>query len=414
MVVGIFDLILACFLGILCGTITGIIPGIHVNTVGAFTFAATPLLFNFFSSEFLAVFLLSMSIAHALLEFIPSMLMGVPDESTALSILPGHKMILEGQGKKAIRLTAIGGLGGIIFTVLSLPLSIILLLPTYELLKPYIGLLLLIASIYLLISLNKNLEAIAWSIIIFILSGILGWVMLNAPISSNISLLCTFSGLFGVSTLIYSLDKNSILPKQETVNEIRIDFRILRGVFGGGIAGVLIGFLPGFGPAQGGILAQEISGGNDEKLENFLTSLSALNTSDCLFSLMTIYLMGNARSGIAVYISKILESLGLSHIIFFSFASILAAAISFILCIKLGDFLVERLQYMDYNRLSKLVICFISLFVIIFSLLENAPVHFILLAYVTSIALGLIPHYVGVSKSHLMGVLIVPALAIYL
>jgi len=413
-VVEIFDLILACFLGILCGTITGIIPGIHVNTVGAFTFAATPFLFNFFSPEFLAVFLLSMSIAHALLEFIPSMLFGVPDESTALSILPGHKMILEGEGKKAIRLTAIGGLGGIIFTILALPLSIILLPPTYELLRPYIGLLLLIISIYLLINLNKNLETTAWSIIIFILSGILGWVMLNAPISSNISLLCTFSGLFGVSTLLYSLGKNSILPRQDTVNEIRIDSRILRGIFGGGTAAVLLGFLPGFGPAQGSILAQEISGGNDDKLENFLTSLSALNTSDSLFSLMTIYLMGNARSGIAVYILKIIESFGLTHLIFFSFTSILSAAISFILCIKLGDFLVERLQHVDYNRLSKLIICFISFFIVIFSLLESAPVHFILLAYVTSIALGLIPHYTSVSKSHLMGFLIIPALAIYL
>jgi len=69
---------------------------------------------------------------------------------------------------------------------------------------------------------------------------------------------------------------------------------------------------------------------------------------------------------------------------------------------------------MDYNKLSRLLVYFISFLVIIFSLIENAPLHFILLAYVTSIALGLIPHYAGVSKSHLMGVLIIPALAIYL
>ncbi|HIH61539.1 MAG TPA: hypothetical protein HA298_02480, partial [Methanobacteriales archaeon] len=298
--VEIFDLILTCLLGILCGVITGIIPGVHVNTIGAFTFAATSLIFKSFSPESLAVFLLSMSITHALMEFIPSMLVGVPDEATALSILPGHRMVLEGQGKKAIRLTAVGGLGGIIFTVLSIPLFLVILPPAHELLRPYIGLLLLIMSIYLIVSLNRNLEAIAWSLIIFILSGIMGWVMLNTPLSPNISLLCTFSGLFGVSTLIYSLGENSILPRQCPVNEIRIDTRVLRGVLGGGIAGALLGFLPGFGPAQGSILAQEISGGDDDRVENLLTSLSALNTSDALFSLMTIYLIGNARSGIAV------------------------------------------------------------------------------------------------------------------
>ncbi len=412
--VEIFDLILTCLLGILCGAITGIIPGVHVNTIGAFTFAATSLLFKFFSPESLAVFLLSMSITHALLEFIPSMLVGVPDEATALSVLPGHRMVLEGQGKKAIRLTAIGGLGGIIFTVLSIPLFLVILPPAHELLRPHIGLLLLIMSIYLIVSLNRNLEAIAWSLIIFILSGIMGWTMLNTPLSPNISLLCTFSGLFGVSTLIYSLGENSILPRQCPVNEIRIDTRILRGVLGGGIAGALLGFLPGFGPAQGSILAQEISGGDDDRVENLLTSLSALNTSDALFSLMTIYLIGNARSGIAVYISKIIENFSLNHLIFFSFTSIISAATSFVLCIKIGDFLTDHLQYLDYNRLSRLLVYFISLLVIIFSLIGNAPLHFILLAYVTSIALGLIPHYVGVSKSHLMGVLIIPALAIYL
>jgi len=213
-VVEILDLILTCILGILCGTITGIIPGIHVNTIGALTFTATPILLKFFPPESLAVFLLSMSITHALLEFIPSMLVGVPDEATALSILPGHRMVLEGWGKKAIRLTAIGGLGGIIFTVLSIPLFLVLLPPAHELLKPYIGVLLLIMSIYLIISLNRNLETITWSLIIFILSGIMGWIMLNTPLSPNISLLCTFSGLFGVSTLLHSLGENSILPSK--------------------------------------------------------------------------------------------------------------------------------------------------------------------------------------------------------
>jgi len=413
-VVEILDLILTCILGILCGTITGIIPGIHVNTIGALTFTATPILLKFFPPESLAVFLLSMSITHALLEFIPSMLVGVPDEATALSILPGHRMVLEGWGKKAIRLTAIGGLGGIIFTVLSIPLFLVLLPPAHELLKPYIGVLLLIMSIYLIISLNRNLETITWSLIIFILSGIMGWIMLNTPLSPNISLLCTFSGLFGVSTLLHSLGENSILPRQHPVNEIKINTRHLRGVFGGGIAGALLGFLPGFGPAQGSILAQEISGGDDDRVENLLTSLSALNTSDTLFSLMTIYLIGNARSGIAVYISKIIENFNLNHLIFFSFTGIVSATISFILCIKIGDHLIDHLQYVDYNKLTKFLIYFISLLVITFSLLENAPLHFILLAYVTSIALGLIPHHVGVSKSHLMGVLIIPALAIYL
>ena len=54
------------------------------------------------------------------------------------------------------------------------------------------------------------------------------------------------------------------------------------------------------GPAQGSILAQELSGGGDmgNNREGFLVAISGVNVSDALFSLMAIYLIGNPRSGI--------------------------------------------------------------------------------------------------------------------
>ncbi len=121
-----FDLIFACFLGVICGAITGLIPGIHVNTAGAIIFTSSAFFIgNFFSPEFLCVFLVAMSIAHALIEFIPSIFLGVPDEATAVSVLPGHRMVLEGRSKEAIRIVAIGGFGAIIVIILILPILII-------------------------------------------------------------------------------------------------------------------------------------------------------------------------------------------------------------------------------------------------------------------------------------------------
>jgi len=43
----------------------------------------------------------------------------------------------------------------------------------------------------------------------------------------------------------------------------------------------------------------------------------------------------------------------------------------------------------------------------------HADLFFMLIVYITAIALGLLPHYLGVNKSNLMGVLIVPAIVIY-
>ena len=100
------DLIVACFIGIGCGTLTGMVPGIHVNTAGAIMFASSAFLLEFISPEFLCVILVAMSITHALIEFVPSMLLGVPEEGTASSILPGHRMVLEGRSKEAIRIVS--------------------------------------------------------------------------------------------------------------------------------------------------------------------------------------------------------------------------------------------------------------------------------------------------------------------
>jgi TctA family transporter len=52
-VIKIFDLILACIIGVLCGAITGLIPGIHVNTAWAFIFASSTFLLAPYSPEVL-------------------------------------------------------------------------------------------------------------------------------------------------------------------------------------------------------------------------------------------------------------------------------------------------------------------------------------------------------------------------
>ena len=44
----------------------------------------------------------------------------------------------------------------------------------------------------------------------------------------------------------------------------------------------------------------------------------------------------------------------------------------------------------------------------------KAPVFYMTLALITSTALGMLPHYIGIGKSHLMGVLIIPAIVIYI
>lgn len=412
-----FELVIACLLGIGIGTITGMTPGIHVNTAGAILFAVSTILLSFVSPEFLCVLMVSMSIAHALLEFIPSMLLGVPEEGTALSVLPGHKMVLEGRSKEAIRIVSIGGFGAIIVTILLLPIFAIVLPPTYELLKPVTWILLLIASIYLIYKVTSTLKGFLWSLLLFILSGILGWIIFQAPLSSGISLMCVFSGLFGISTILFSLNDNSTIPHQNKFYDLDIDNAKIKSIITGGTTGAILGFLPGFGPAQGSVIAQSASGqsnNDDENTTNFLLAISGLNTSDCLFSLIAIYLIGNPRSGIAVYMSYLISEFNLSHLIVFIFASLIAVSLSLVLCLKLGDSFSKLMSGIDYRKLSIAVIILQVILLYIFGLYYQAPLPYLTLMLVTSTAMGLLPHYLDVGKSHLMGVLIIPAIIIYM
>ena len=411
------ELIIACFIGIAIGTTTGMIPGIHVNTAGAILFASSQALLAIVSPEFLCVLMVSMSIAHALIEFVPSMLLGVPQEGTATSILPGHRMVLQGRSKEVIRIVSVGGFGAIIVTILMLPVFAIVLPVLHDITKPFTWMILLVASIYLTYSLTANFRDFLWAILLFVLSGILGWIIFQTPISSGTTLMCIFSGLFGISTILFSLNDSSTIPHQNPFYELNLDYDKYKSIFAGGITGAILGFLPGFGPAQGTVIAQAVSGTNDnddDDTVNFLLATSGLNISDCLFSLIAIYIIGNPRSGIAVYMSYLIFEMGLNHLVIFIFASLLAVSVSLVLSLKLGDSFSRLMGGVDYRKLSIGVIVLQVVILYIFIFYYKAPVLYMTLALITSTAMGMLPHYIGVGKSHLMGVLIIPAIVIYM
>jgi putative membrane protein len=128
---------------------------------------------------------------------------------------------------------------------------------------------------------------------------------------------------------------------------------------------------------------------------------------------MAIFLIGNPRSGIAVYVNHILNGVDFPNLMVFIFASITAVSLALMVCLKLGDTAGENLEKLDYHLLTWCVIIFMSFLVALFSFLEQANILMVVVTYITSISLGLLPHYLDLNKSHLMGVLILPAIVIY-
>ena len=105
-----FQLLLSIFIGVGAGVITGLTPGIHINLVSALLVGFSGYLLGITSGVSLAVFIIAMGITHTFLDAIPSIFLGAPDEDMVMGVLPGHKLLLEGKGYEAVKLTVIGSL----------------------------------------------------------------------------------------------------------------------------------------------------------------------------------------------------------------------------------------------------------------------------------------------------------------
>lgn len=66
------EIIIAIAIGILAGSCTGLIPGIHVNLVSVFLITISPFLLRYTNPLSLAMFVIAMAVVHTFLDFIPS------------------------------------------------------------------------------------------------------------------------------------------------------------------------------------------------------------------------------------------------------------------------------------------------------------------------------------------------------
>lgn len=196
-----------------------------------------------------------------------------------------------------------------IVTIILLPLFTMIFPPLYGVIKPYIYIILILAVIYMILRLNRDSYSMAWSTFLLISSGVMGWVMLNTPISTNVSLLTMFSSLFGVSTLIYSITHNSVVPAQDKFHNFKINKNVLRGIFAGNSRQYpRISTWNGTGSGKYYSTRIKWRRRHRKKQRGIFGCNEWSEVSDALFSLIAIYLIGNPRSGIAVYVDKLIQN----------------------------------------------------------------------------------------------------------
>lgn len=149
--------VLMALIGCAIGTFSGMVPGIHVNTLAALLLASYPAIEAMIplepsdSAVAVACCVMSASVVHSYVDFVPSVFIGAPDSEDAVSVLPGHRLLLRGRGMEAVRSAAIGSLVGCSASIaMALPLQWLLLNGAEGFLDGLTPLVLLVASAVLL------------------------------------------------------------------------------------------------------------------------------------------------------------------------------------------------------------------------------------------------------------------------
>ncbi|MEK6910090.1 MAG: tripartite tricarboxylate transporter permease [Candidatus Aenigmatarchaeota archaeon] len=400
----LLEIFLFSLLGIVIGTILGLLPGAHLNNTIPLMLLLLPLL-N--SPYYLAVLIVSTAIAQVFTSFIPSIFLGSPDPDQSLSVLPGHRLLSEGRGYEAIRLTVIGGLSALIISIIVVLFFGNYFTSLYNITRPYIPYALIVVILFMMFS-ERQFKKIILTGIVILFSGILGVLVLNSSIiPQQNALFPTFAGLFAISTLITSITEKAKIPKQQidaTLNASKLG--ISKSIVLGVIAGILVGLLPAVGVSQAATFMQYIGGLGEAR--TFLVTLSGINTANEVVSLNSLYLINNPRSGASVAIERILPEINFYDVLLFLGVIFFTSGIVVPITLYLGRTIPQLLVKINYTFLSLAVMGFLILMITIMTGVYG------LLVGITATGIGLLCTYLGVRRSNCMGILLLPSIFFFL
>ncbi len=405
----------AAALGSLAGLITGLIPGLHVNTLAAvvLALATAPL------DPFWAIALVAIGITHTFVSILPATYLGAPGEDTALAVLPAHRLLRRGLGREAVFVSARASLFALVVAVpLLLPLKWLLLepgrgLPVLEALTPYVILLVLGALLW---QEHGSGHRRLWAFMVLLLSGALGFLALDAPVRSLLHvpaspLLPLLGGLFGAAGLVAAMWRPAAVPPQLPPDpETALGPRrgVKRAAWLGVAASSWTAFLPGLTAATATAMVPVRDPDHDGR--PIVAALSAVNTAHTVLALGALWIVGRSRSGLAVAAGSGLEAAtwgdaGVPDALLWVLATVVAAGLAGYAGTRLLDAPVSQWVHRVRPRLlSAAALLLVSVMVVLLS------GGYGVLIYVAATVVGLVPLAVGVRRVHLAGCLLLPIL----
>ena len=397
-------LLIFSLLGVGAGICTGLVPGIHVNTAAPLALAISSSL----AVEPLAgcMFICSMSITHTFIDFIPATLLGIPEEDTAVTVLPAHAMVNAGRGLEAIRLSGMASMAAVCVLIsLSGPilLSLTAVYPLVRMLIPAI----LASMVVLMVWSHRTPRKMALALAVCAISGLFGIVVLSSPWLCTDPLFPVFSGMFGISTLLASARTSHGIPAQDTDDTIRMPRKELATSIGmGTISGAFVALIPGIGASQAALIS--LAGAEERSERAYIATCCSINTANALFALMALRMFGVARNGALVQVRAILGDITTVEYGALMGSMCLGAGLAYPVLLCLARLLLPFLQRIRYRVVSA----------------TGIGVQLCLVGFLTGVGgiklclvatcIGLMPLAAGVHRSTVMSFLMVPVLLYYI
>lgn len=384
--------------GITLGTVSGLTPGLHANNFALLLAAIAPSVEG--PPIFVGAAMLAAGVVHTFLDIVPAVSLGVPDAAMAATALPGHQLVIEGRGREALRLSALGsGLAVLLAIPLAVPITAVMT-RIYPVVRPHFPVV-LVGLVVFLIATERSRRSQLGGAIAFFASAGLGIVTLDLspqPLLDAGGILAPlFAGLFGAPVLLDAIGGVGPPPQADPLITVSPRDVVITGT-AGTIAGAAVGYLPGVSSAIAAVVALAAlpaMGG----ARGFIVATSGINTANTIFALFALVALGTPRTGVLVALNRASVPLNLPVLLV---AIAFAAAVGFALVPVLGDRYLRVVGGIEYTRLSLGIL--IGLVAISYTFAGLIGI----VAFTASAAIGLVPPRVGARRVHCMGVLLGP------
>jgi len=404
----------AC-VGVGLGTVTGLVPGLHVNNVAFVLVGVAPGVGG--PPTAVAAAILAAGVVHTFLSIVPGLVLGVPDAATAPGALPGHRLVLAGRGREAIRLSAVG-------SAVALAAAVVVALPLSRTVAAGRGWLwaalpfLLAAIAGFLILAEPTRRGKVGGAVCLAAATALGFLVLDLPASGPLSpegsasmLAPVFGGLFGAPILLDALDARGAIPPQTAAELGLSPPAVVRAALSGVGGGALVGYLPGVSAGVAAVLALGGAGGSGPAGRGsdraYVVATSAADTATAVFAVASLAVLGAPRSGVTVAVDALgggpdappAPGLGLVGMVL---VVVFAAGAGIVLLVTVGDRYLRVVRRLPRRPLVVGVLGLLFVLSVGFAGVVGGAV------FCLAAAVGLVPPRVGARRVHLMGVLIGP------